>query len=117
LLVDYSKALYEVYEDMIRHQYHWTKANPSMLKENKRTVVHFGQIVQKVLGGPAQMHQDFAIQRERSSFHRLLSKTLRSSNPSAAWYSQTRGSNMAVQQLERYLASPGGLKKLSTTFW
>ena len=68
LPVDYSRALYELYEDVIQHQYHWTKENPDMLKKNKRTMVHFSQVVQKVLGGSAQMSQDYAIAHpERSA--------------------------------------------------
>lgn len=60
LPVDYSKSLFELYEDVIRFQYHWAKETKQALKENKKAIVHFSQLVQKVLGGPA-MHQDFAI--------------------------------------------------------
>jgi hypothetical protein len=60
LPVDYSKSLFELYEDVIRFQYHWAKETMQALKENKKAIVHFSQLVQKVLGGAA-MHQDFAI--------------------------------------------------------
>lgn len=61
LPVDYSKSLFELYEDVIRHQYHWTKENPDMPTANMRTIMHFSQVVQKVLGGSAQMEKDFAL--------------------------------------------------------
>ncbi|KAH7400339.1 heterokaryon incompatibility protein-domain-containing protein [Cadophora sp. MPI-SDFR-AT-0126] len=49
--VDYSKSLFEVYEDVIRFQYRSTALNT-------KTVVHFSQLVQKLLGGVHQMQRD-----------------------------------------------------------
>jgi hypothetical protein len=60
LPVDYSKSLFELYEDVIRFQYHWAKEPKQALKENKKTIIHFSQLVQKILGG-STMHYDFAI--------------------------------------------------------
>ena len=49
--VDYSKSLFEVYEDVVRFQYRSTALNT-------KTVVHFSQLVQRLLGGTYQMQRD-----------------------------------------------------------
>ncbi|KAG4444118.1 hypothetical protein IFR05_000347 [Cadophora sp. M221] len=49
--VDYSKSLFEVYEDVVRFQYRSTALNT-------KTVVHFSQLVQRLFGGTNQMQRD-----------------------------------------------------------
>ncbi|KAH7327522.1 heterokaryon incompatibility protein-domain-containing protein [Rhexocercosporidium sp. MPI-PUGE-AT-0058] len=49
--VDYSKSLFEVYEDVVRFQYRSTALNT-------KTVVHFSQLVQRLFGGTNRMQRD-----------------------------------------------------------
>ncbi|KAH9210536.1 heterokaryon incompatibility protein-domain-containing protein [Leptodontidium sp. 2 PMI_412] len=54
--VDYSKSLFEVYEDVVRFQYRSTALNT-------KTVVHFSQLVQRLFGGTYQMQRDLGQKR------------------------------------------------------
>lgn len=51
--IDYSKSLFELYEDVVRFQYR-------SVKLNAKTIVHFSQLVQRLLGGPKAMLEDLA---------------------------------------------------------
>ena len=52
LPVDYSKSLFELYEDVVRFQYRSSK-------DKAKTVVHFSQLAQQMLGGSHKMEKDF----------------------------------------------------------
>lgn len=45
--IDYSKSLFELYEDVIRVQYRNVKLSVI-------SIIHFSQLVQRLLGGPKQ---------------------------------------------------------------
>jgi hypothetical protein len=51
--IDYSKSLFELYEDVVRFQYR-------SVKLNAKIIVHFSQLVQRLLGGPKAMLEDLS---------------------------------------------------------
>lgn len=51
--IDYSKSLFELYEDVVRFQYRNVKLSVN-------SIVHFSQLVQRLLGGPKAMLEDLS---------------------------------------------------------
>jgi hypothetical protein len=66
--MDYSKSLFEVYEDAINFHCSVTRIHTipeedspsSVVEERMRTTVHFSQLIHKVLGGASKMREDLA---------------------------------------------------------
>jgi hypothetical protein len=56
LPVDYRKSLFELYEDVVRFQYRSCRTTSFKPK----TIVHFSELVQQLLGGHNQMLKDLA---------------------------------------------------------
>jgi hypothetical protein len=75
LPIDYSKSLLELYEDVILFQYR-------AVKLDEKTIVHFSQLVQRLLGGPRAMLEDLARSRPGNP------------NPLSATYIGEDGSNI-----------------------
>jgi hypothetical protein len=56
LPVDYGKSLFELYEDVVRFQYRSYRST----NFKPKTIVHFSQLVQQLLGGHDHMLKDLA---------------------------------------------------------
>jgi hypothetical protein len=56
LPVDYGKSLFELYEDVVQFQYRSYRST----NFKPKTIVHFSQLVQKLLGGHEHMLKDLA---------------------------------------------------------
>jgi hypothetical protein len=54
--IDYSKSLFELYDDVVQFQYQSSKTNA-------KTIIHFSQLVQRLLGGPKAMLKDLSTTR------------------------------------------------------
>lgn len=83
LPVDYSKSLYELYQDMLRYKCNTARLmisgeHPS--EECRQDIIHFSQLIQSILGGPTSMKSDFARLRPDQSAPFLPSKDIRFSN-------------------------------------
>lgn len=73
LAVDYSKSLFEIYEDVVGFHYFSDAADfhDPALRFNTKSIVHFSQLVQKLFGGPARMEQDLALSGKSNPLRRL----------------------------------------------